>query len=103
MVEENGYQHLETRTGSNYRQLFVKGRKIRAVVIASQTAGEEARTPEEVARDFNIPLQAVLEAIDYCHRHADVVRQDAEREETNIRRLGLDQPPLAPADSSPMP
>jgi hypothetical protein len=27
------YQHLEPRPGSNYRQLFLKGRRIRAAVV----------------------------------------------------------------------
>ena len=30
---ETQYQHLEPRPGSNYRQLFLKGRRIRAAVV----------------------------------------------------------------------
>ena len=58
----NSYAHLEPRPGSTYRQLFIKGRKIRAEVIYRETVGREPRTPEEVAADFDIPVQAVREA-----------------------------------------
>ncbi len=95
---DHGYKFLEARPGSNYRQLFIKGRKIRAIIIYSQTVGEDARTPEEVARDYEIPLEAVQEAIHYCLNHKDVVHADYEREEEGIRRRGLDKPPFAPPD-----
>ena len=60
---EHQYKFLEARPCSNYRQLFIKGRKIRAEVIYRETVGEEPQTLEEVARDYNIPLEAVQEAI----------------------------------------
>ena len=39
------YQHLESRPGSNYRQFFVKGRRIRAEVVYRCTVGPEGRPP----------------------------------------------------------
>ena len=53
------YQHLEARPGSNYRQLFLKGRRIRAAVVDEEIHGPDPRTPEEFARDFQVPLEAV--------------------------------------------
>ena len=55
------YQHLEPRPGSNYRQLFLEGRRIRAVVVDESIHGPDPRTPEEFAQDFQIPLEVVLE------------------------------------------
>lgn len=98
MSVANGYQHLEPRPGSNYRQLFIKGRKIRAEVLYRETVGEGPRTPEEVASDFNVPLEAVLEAIHYCTHHEDLLRQERDRVLQWIRAEGLDKPPLAPPD-----
>jgi len=81
---DNGYRFLELRPGSNYRQPFVKGRRIRAEVLFRETLGDEARTPEELARDFHVPVEAVREAIDFCQRHPEVLQEDFDREEANI-------------------
>jgi uncharacterized protein (DUF433 family) len=101
MSEANGYPHLERRPGSNYQQLFVQGRRIRAEVLYRQTVGVEPRTPEEVARDYDLPVEVVREAIDYCLRNEDELRQDRERELANIRADELLHPPLVPPGSAP--
>jgi len=92
------YHFLEARPGSNYRQLFIKGRKLRACIIYGLTVGEEARTPEEVARDYKIPLESVQEAIHYTLHHGDVVRADSEMEKQALRELWKRQPPTLPPD-----
>jgi uncharacterized protein (DUF433 family) len=101
MSNPNGYEFLERRPDSNYKQLFVKGRKIRAEVIYRQTVGEEPRTPEEVAQGYNLPLEAVLEAIDYCIHNEPLLRQERDEELVWIRARGLDKPPLVPPDYKP--
>ena len=90
------YQYLEARPGSNYRQLFLKGRRIRAVVMYNAVHGPEPRTPEEVARDFEVPLEAVREAVEYVERNPAIIQADREREEASLRARGLlDGPPPA--------
>ncbi len=59
------YRHLEARPRSNYRQLWVKGRHIRAEVLYRLTVGAEPRTPRDVAADYDLPVEAVVEAVDY--------------------------------------
>jgi uncharacterized protein (DUF433 family) len=88
------YQHLEARPGSNYRQLFLKGRRIRAEVMYHAVHGPDPRTPEDVARDFEVPLEAVLEALDYVERNQPIIQADRERETAKLRARGLlDGPP----------
>jgi hypothetical protein len=99
--ERNSYQYLEPRPGSNYRQLFYKGRNLRAEVLYRETIGLEPRTPEEVARDYHVPVEAVHEAIDYCTHNEELLRQDRERELASIRAMGLDKPPFVPPDYQP--
>ena len=62
---ENHYQHLEPRPGSNYRTLFLKGRRIRAAVVDGVINGPDPRSAEEFAREYQVPLEALLEALDY--------------------------------------
>jgi len=69
------YQHLEPRPGSNYRQLFLKGRRIRAAVVDEAIHGPDPRTPEEFARDYQLPLEAILEALDYVAHNRPLIEQ----------------------------
>ena len=42
-------------------------------------------TPEEVAEDYHVPLEAVQEAIEYCESDPPELRQDFEDEERSVR------------------
>jgi hypothetical protein len=97
----NYNQYLVRRPLSNYNQLFLKSRKIRAEVIYRQTVGLEPRTPEEVAQDYDIPVEAVLEAIHYCVYNEPLLRKERDEEMAWIRAQGLDQPPHVPPDYKP--
>jgi uncharacterized protein (DUF433 family) len=91
-TDQTQYQHLEARPGSNYRQLFLRGRRIRAAVVDEAIHGPDPRTPEEFARDFQVPLDAVLEALDYVSRNRPLIEQERDREAANLRARGLDGP-----------
>ena len=87
------YQYLEARPGSNYRQLFLKGRRIRAEVMYNAVHGPDAYTSEELAEGYQVPLDAVLEALDYVEQNPEVIRADHESEEASLRARGLlDEP-----------
>jgi uncharacterized protein (DUF433 family) len=86
---ETQYQNLESRPGSNYRQLFLNGRRIRAAVVDEAVHGPDPRTPEEFAVDYRVPLEAVLEALDYVARNKPLIEQEREREAANLRARGL--------------
>ncbi len=79
------YQWLEPRPQKMTRQLCIKGRNMTVwhlvyhIVIGS-------RSPEEVAQDLDLPLEAVQEALSYYHENKDMI--DAETEQT-ARDLGL--------------
>lgn len=60
------YQYLAPRAGSLYRELFVCGRSIRAQSLVSEMENE-CLTPEAIAADYDVPVDAVREAIDYVH------------------------------------
>jgi uncharacterized protein (DUF433 family) len=92
MSTVSDYQHLEPRPGSNYRQWFIKGRRIRAAVVYHRIHGPEPATPEEVAADFQIPIESIAEAIDYYEKNRDVIQADHDRETADIHARGLDRP-----------
>jgi uncharacterized protein (DUF433 family) len=84
--------HLERDPKSSYKQLSVKGRRIKARTLYGLTQGEEAMTPEEVAADRDLPLEAVLEAIAYCETNPPEIREDFEREERLDEAMGFNDP-----------
>jgi uncharacterized protein (DUF433 family) len=86
---EKRYEHLEYRPGSNYRTMFIKGRRIRATVIDEAVHGPEPRTPEEIAEDFQIPLEAVREALDYVANNQEVIWEERRSEKAALRAMGL--------------
>src|SRR5262245_50686153 len=100
MSQRVEYRYLESHPSSQYHQLWIKGRHIRAEVLYRCTIGAEARTPEEVAQDYDLPVEAVREAIDYAIHNQELLQAERKREEDRVKRLGLDKPPFVPAESS---
>jgi hypothetical protein len=95
-MDANGdYKYLKPKRGSRYRQLFFG--RIRAEVLYRETVGTEPLTPEEVAREYNVPIAAVLEAIDYCVKNKGLLDAERAREDAAIRTAGRDKWPYAPA------
>ena len=101
MAGQTKYKYLAQWPGSNFRQLFYRERKIRAETLYRATTGPEARTPQEVAEDYDVPLEAVHEAIEYCTQHEDLLRQELEEGLADMRARGLDKPLLLPANRAP--
>jgi hypothetical protein len=89
------YQYLEPQPGSGYRQLFVKGTKFLASDVYSaayQRGDEEDRTPEQVAEDLGIPVEAVYEAIRYCESRPVEVAYDVRRQDLILEAIGTTHP-----------
>jgi uncharacterized protein (DUF433 family) len=84
------WKYLEPRPKSSYRQLFVKGTRIRARVLYGWYMNEEdPLTPEQLAAEFNLPLEAVQEAIAYCESNPPEIEQDFLREEALLSAKGI--------------
>ncbi len=96
MEKDLHYQHLESRPGSHYRQLWIKGRRIRAEVLYRFTVGAEPCTPEEVSQDYDLPIEAVHEAIEYAVHNQELLQAGRTREEVRMKQFGLDKPPFVP-------
>lgn len=91
-MSQTQWKYLEAHPQSSYKQLFVKGTRIRAeAVYARVVDGDppEALTPEEIAEDMNLPLEAVREAIAYCDADPPEIREDHARERAKMRADGL--------------
>jgi uncharacterized protein (DUF433 family) len=103
------WHHLEPRPGSGYRQLFVKGRRIKATDLHDWYVGEgePKMTAADLAADFGLPIEAVEEAIAYCESNPPEVEEDYQREQATAEAMGMNDPdykwnprprPLTPED-----
>src|SRR5438874_829348 len=89
----NNWVYLDRKPRSLYRQLFVKGRNIAARTLYSAfVREEEPRTPEQIAKDYELPIEAVREAIAYCESNPPEFQQDWEAEEALQEATGMKDP-----------
>src|SRR6266568_688964 len=87
------WKYLSRKPGSLYKQLFITGRRMTARQLYGHFMSEEApMTPEEIAADYNLPLEAVLEAIAYCQSNPPEIQSDWEAEEALAEATGMNDP-----------
>jgi uncharacterized protein (DUF433 family) len=80
------YQWLEPKPSKKFtRQLGIKGRNMLVWPLVADIIVRD-RTPECVAENFDLPIEAVKEALDYYYANKGWI--DAEVDEQG-RRLGL--------------
>jgi uncharacterized protein (DUF433 family) len=84
------YQYLAPNPKSSYKQLFVKGTRLRArVLYGSYMSEHEPRSIEEIAADYRLPVEAIKEAIAYCESNPRELLEDYRREAALVEASGL--------------
>lgn len=86
------WQYLEQRPNSWRQQLYIKGRRLKAFTVWMDMMVNEL-TPEEVAENKELPLAAVMETIEYCETHQDLLKQEAEEERRRLEAKGINLEP----------
>src|SRR5947209_5021980 len=83
MSEPVHYKYSQPKRGSRYQQLAVNGR-IRAEILYRETLGPEPLNPEQIANEYDLPVEAVLEAIHYCEHNRELLDAERAREQATI-------------------
>ena len=86
------WKYLAPNPKSKYKQLFIKGRRIRASVLYGWHVCAEPRSAEEIAQDYQLPIEAVQEAIAYCESNPPELAEDYAREERIMEATGMNDP-----------
>jgi hypothetical protein len=81
------HKYLARKPGSVNRQLYVRDRWVAARTLYGALFGDEARIPEEIAVDYDLPLEAVQEAIAWCETDPQELHDDFEAEEALDRAM----------------
>ena len=50
-------------------------------------------TPQEAAENWDLPLDAVMEAIEYCKTNQELLREEAEQERRYLEERGISLEP----------
>lgn len=82
------YKYLIERPHAWRRQLYIKGRRLLAATVYG-TMLVENMTPEEAARDWDLPLAAIHECIRYCQENGSLIRMEAEEERRQLASEGI--------------
>jgi uncharacterized protein (DUF433 family) len=88
-----GYKYLVRKPKSVYKQLFIKERWIAARTLYGMYAREDSpMTPEQIAADYDLPPEAVHEALAYCESNPPELAEDHAREEAVMQATGMNDP-----------
>jgi uncharacterized protein (DUF433 family) len=82
------WQYLEQRPHPWRQQLYIKGRRLKAFSVWMDMMVNEM-SPEEAADNWDLPLAAVREAIEYCESHQDLLTKEAQEERRRLEEKGI--------------
>jgi len=89
------WKYLERRPGSSYKQLAIKDKRIWAWTLYCQSVSEkEPRTPEQLAEDWGVPLEAVREAIEYGKSDPPEIHEDKRKDDLLSEAIGMNDPAI---------
>ena len=91
LANEN-WTWLVARPHAWRRQLSIKGRRMSAGQLVDQMAANHW-TPEETARQFDLPVEAVLEAGRYVDAQPELIEAEAREDEMAAKRMASVHPP----------
>ena len=89
------WKYLERRPGSSYQQLCIKGKRIWVWTLYCEFMSEkDPRTPEQLADDWGVPLEAVQEAIEYGQSDPPELREDQRKQDLLHEASGMNDPAI---------
>lgn len=80
MFIQTEWKHLERRPEKQTRQLCIRGRNMKVWHLV-QPIVVGGRTPEEMAEDYRLPIEAVNEALEYYRLNEALILEEVEEEE----------------------
>lgn len=91
-AEVENWQYLVARPHPWRRQLYVKGRKLPASTVWRDLLSNQM-TIEQAAANWELPLAAITEIIQYCEGHQALLTLEAEEERYRLESAGVQLEP----------
>ncbi|MBE9096897.1 hypothetical protein [Tychonema sp. LEGE 07203] len=90
--EIENWQYLIARPHAWRKQLYIKGRKLLASTIWRDMTANQM-SPEQAAENWDLPLSAIYEVIDYCENNQELLKLEAEEERYRLEVKGVQLEP----------
>ena len=90
-AQEN-YQYLVARDHPRRQQLYIKGRNLTVGQLVSSMRADQL-TPEQAAERYDLPLEAIQEALTYYQTDREVIEAEAEADKRYLREKGYSLEP----------
>lgn len=88
MKGKTRYRYLEARPDKRTREMFLHGAGIRVSTIWHDRYISRM-TPDQIARDRDIKVEAVYEALAYCQGNWEIICQEKDRERAILEQKGF--------------
>lgn len=88
MIGKRKYQYLEKRPEKKSKELCVKETGVRASTIWHDRYVSRL-APAQIAKDRDISLEAVHEALMYCQEHWEQICREKDLEQRRLERKGF--------------
>ena len=82
------YLYLETRSDKRTGEMCLRGAGVRASTIWHDRYISRM-TPNQIAKDRDMKLEAVYEALQYCQENWEIICQEKDREREMLERRGF--------------
>ena len=88
MTTKTQWQYLKRRPQSRWKQLYIKDRKLKAHTVWSDMIVNQW-SEEETAYNWDLPIEAVREAIEYCEANLELLKKEATEERRYLKEQGV--------------
>lgn len=88
------WQFLVARPHAWRKQLYIKGRKLRAATVWQDMLANQM-TVEEAAENWDLPVAAIHEAVQYCEANRVLLQLEAAEELLCLQAAGVSVEPIS--------
>ena len=88
MTPKTKYKYLEKRPDKKVQELFVRGTGIRASALWHDRYMSRF-SPDQIAKDRDIPVEAVYEALAYCQENWELICHEKDLERQHLEQRGF--------------
>jgi hypothetical protein len=82
------WQYLVSRPHPWRKQLYIKGRKLLASTVWQDTIANQMSL-EQAAENWDLPLSAIYEVVQYCESHSELLKLEADEERYRLEIKGV--------------
>ncbi|MEC4896206.1 MAG: hypothetical protein SAL07_24480 [Oscillatoria sp. PMC 1051.18] len=82
------WQYLVSRPHPWRKQLYIKGHKLLASTVWQDMITNQL-SPEQAVENWDLPLAAIYEVIQYCESHQELLKLEADEERYRLEVKGV--------------